>query len=125
VIANLGDDVSAEDIVFGCFLGLAIQFRKVVELFRADTSITKVIGPASENRLWLHLKADVLGADLSVSKFPEVVSRGAQALASAERTDWATCRPTVIEADQGRHHQLQEWHQAIQPTMQSLGALSW
>jgi len=125
LIANLGDDVTAEDIVFGCFLGLAIQFRKVVELFRADASITKVIGPASENRLWLHLKADVLGADLSVSKFPEVVSRGAQALASAERTDWAACRPTVVEADDERHKMLQEWHHAIQPTVRSLGALSW
>ncbi|GAB2627877.1 carbohydrate kinase [Paractinoplanes abujensis] len=125
VIANLSSDVSAEDIVFGCFLGLAIQFRKVVELFRAGTSVTKVIGPASENRLWLHLKADVLGADLSVSKFPEVVSRGAQALASAERTDWAACRPTVVEADPKRHRDLEEWHQGIQPTIQSLGALTW
>jgi len=125
VIANISSDVRAEDIVFGCFLGLAIQFRKVLELFPAKASVIKVIGPVSENRLWLHLKADVLGADLSVSEFPEVVSRGAQALASSELSDWTSCRPTVIEADQARHARLQEWYAGIQPTMESLGKLSW
>jgi sugar (pentulose or hexulose) kinase len=125
VIANISTDVRAEDIVFGCFLGLAIQFRKVLELFPAEAAIIKVIGPASENRLWLHLKADVLGADLSVSKFPEVVSRGAQALASSELSDWTSCRPTVVEADQGRHARLREWYAGIKPAMESLGTLSW
>ena len=125
VIANIRSDVRAEDIVFGCFLGLAIQFRKVLELFPTKASVIKVIGPASENRLWLHLKADMLGADLSVSKFPEVVSRGAQALASSEPSDWNSCRPTVVEADRERHARLQEWSADIQPTMASLGALSW
>ena len=125
VIANLGTDASAEDIVFGCFLGLAIQFRKVLELFRTDATTIKVIGPASENRLWLHLKADVLGADLSVSKFPEVVSRGAQALASADRSCWASCEPADIPADKERHLRLQEWYEGIQPAIRSLGELSW
>jgi sugar (pentulose or hexulose) kinase len=125
VIANLSADVRAEDVVFACFLGLAIQFRKVFELFRAEATTIKVIGPASENQLWLHLKADVLDADLSVSEFPEVVSRGAQALASAESSDWAACQPTVVEADHARHALLQEWREGIQPIVQSLGKLSW
>jgi sugar (pentulose or hexulose) kinase len=125
VIANVGADVGAEDVVFGCFLGLAIQFRRVLELFRAEATTIKVIGPVSENRLWLHLKADVLGADLSVSAFPEVVSRGAQALASAGSSDWAVCQPTVVAADHTRHALLQEWREGIQPIVQSLRKLSW
>jgi len=125
MIANLSSDVSAEDIVFGTFLGLAIQFQKVLELFRADPSIIKVIGPASENPLWLQLKADLLGSDLSVSKFPEVVSRGAQALASAERSDWAACTPRVVEADARRQARLQDWYDAAQPTIHALATVSW
>ena len=50
----------------------------------------KVIGPASRNGLWLQLKADLLGTPLSVSHFPEVVSRGAQALASTTAVRWET-----------------------------------
>ncbi|GAA1594859.1 FGGY-family carbohydrate kinase [Actinoplanes couchii] len=125
IIANLGNDVRAEDIVFGCFLGLAIQFAKVLELFRTDASTIKVIGPASENRLWLHLKADVLGADLSVSKFPEVVSRGAQALASGKASNWESCDPSPVHADAGRHARLQEWRESVRPAVRNLGQLSW
>ncbi|WP_033338778.1 FGGY-family carbohydrate kinase [Catenuloplanes japonicus] len=125
LIANLGSGVRAEDIVFGCFLGLAIQFATVLELFRSDATTIKVIGPASENRLWLHLKADFLGADLSVSTFPEVVSRGAQALASAHTSDWDSCDPWLVEADPGRHAQLREWRESMRPVMRNLGQLSW
>ncbi len=78
VIANLRTDTTDEEIVFGCFLGLALQFQDVFELFRTRPDRVKVIGPASGNPLWLHLKADLLGIPLSASTFPEVVSRGAQ-----------------------------------------------
>lgn len=125
VMANLSADVSAADIVFGTFLGLAVQFQKVLELFPEDPVGIKVIGPASENALWLHLKADVLGTDLSVSAFDEVVSRGAQALASREGTDWAACRPAAFRADHGRHVRLLEWRHEVQPIMRRVGALSW
>jgi sugar (pentulose or hexulose) kinase len=116
---------ASEHVVFGCFLGLANQFRKVLELFRTEATTIEVVGPVSENRLWLHLKADVLDADLSVSAFPEVVSRGAQALASAQSSDWAVLRPPVVAADHARHALLQEWREGIQPIVQSLGKLSW
>lgn len=125
VIANLNTDVGVEDIVFGCFLGLAIQFRKVLELFPEDPDTIKVIGPASKNALWLHLKADVLGTDLSVSQFDEVVSRGAQALASGQHSDWEACQPRDVAADLLRHAQLREWYEDIQPTMDRLAGLSW
>jgi sugar (pentulose or hexulose) kinase len=125
LIANLSGDVRAEDIVFGCFLGLAVQFSTVLELFRTDATTIKVIGPASENRLWLHLKADFLGADLSVSKFPEVVSRGAQALASGQSGSWESCRPTAVRADAVRHAQLRDWRDSVRPVMRDLGHIAW
>ncbi|GGL92645.1 FGGY-family carbohydrate kinase [Micromonospora yangpuensis] len=125
IIANLGNDVRAEDIVFGCFLGLAIQFAKVLELFRTDATTIKVIGPASQNRLWLHLKADILDADLSVSEFPEVVSRGAQALASGRAGNWESCDPAPVLADPARHARLQEWRESVRPVVHNLGQLSW
>jgi len=120
VIANLSSDVQAEDIVLGCFLGLAMQFKMVADLFPDPPASVKVIGPASENYLWLHLKADVLGTDLSVSKFPEVVSRGAQALASADRCDWSGCHPIEIATDQRRHEQIQEWFSLAKPIFERL-----
>lgn len=109
VIAGLASDTSLDEIVFGCFLGLALQFRDVLTLFRAPVSTVKVIGPASVNSLWLQLKADVLGTPLSVSTFPEVVSRGAQALASGATLDWGTCRPRDVFVDDERAAALGEW----------------
>ena len=75
VIAGIASDTSLQDIVFGCFLGMVMQFRDVLDLFRTPVSTVKVIGPASRNDLWLQLKADLLRTPLSVSHFPEVVSR--------------------------------------------------
>ena len=124
-IANLGTDVRAEEIVFGCFLGLAVQFWKVLQLFRAEPNVIKVIGPVSQNPLWLHLKADMLGTDLDVSEFPEVVSRGAQALASHERSDWAACRPRTIAADHSRRDRLRDWYEDSQQAIRELGNLTW
>lgn len=125
VIAGISTDVQAEELVLGCFLGLAFQFSAVLELFRDQPTLIKVIGPASRNSLWLHLKADVLGANLSVSKFPEVVSRGAQALASGLRSEWASCRPTTVAASESRHAQLRQWRSAQEPILSDLRDLRW
>lgn len=124
-ILNLGPETTDEDIVFGCFLGMAVQFRKVLELFPVRPTTMKVIGPASANPLWLHLKADVLANDLSVSAFDEVVSRGAQVLASGGVGSWEDCAPQMVEADEGRHHRLADWHRKIQPSIEHLRGLSW
>ncbi|MGW2093636.1 FGGY-family carbohydrate kinase [Promicromonospora sukumoe] len=109
VIAGLGTDTSLEDIVFGCFAGMALQFQDVLALFPAQAELVKVIGPASRNNLWLQLKADLLGTPLSVSQVPEVVSRGAQALASGEELTWESCRPWTVPVHDGRAALLQEW----------------
>jgi sugar (pentulose or hexulose) kinase len=125
VIANLSSDVRAEDIVYGCFLGMATDFGKVLELFPDTPSVIKVIGPAAGNPLWLHLKADLLNIDLNVSDVDEVVSRGAQALASGERSDWMACRPRAVVANPQRHDQLRDWHARVKPTLERLASYSW
>ena len=109
VIAGITSDTSLEDIVFGCFLGMVMQFRDVLDLFRTPVTTVKVIGPASVNNLWLQLKADVLGTPLSVSHLREVVSSGAQALASKTSLEWQSCRPREVLVDDGRAALLSEW----------------
>jgi sugar (pentulose or hexulose) kinase len=120
LMANLRTDTRREELVFGCFLGMALQYRDVLELFRTEPRRIKVIGPASRNQLWLRLKADLVGSDLSVSGFPEVVSRGAQALASGERCAWETTEPTEMHADPRRHARLGEWREEIRPQWEHL-----
>ena len=109
VIAGLRTDTTTEDIVFGCFLGHGHAVPGRAELFRTPPDRIKVIGPASGNPLWLQLKADLLGTPLSVSQFPEVVSRGAQALASGRRGDWDSCQPEDVLVDDRRNAGLSEW----------------
>ncbi|MEL7974312.1 FGGY family carbohydrate kinase [Isoptericola sp. F-RaC21] len=124
VISGIGTDTSMEDIVFGCFAGMVLQFRDVLELFPVDAKAVKVIGPASRNELWLQLKADLLGAPLSVSHFPEVVSRGAQALASQARLDWEACRPREVPADDRRADDLNQWAAEMRPQWDSLKSVA-
>lgn len=109
VISGISSDTSLEDIVFGCFLGMAMQFRDVLDLFRTPVTKLKVIGPASVNSLWLQLKADLLHTQLSVSALPEVVSSGAQALASHTSLEWESCRPREVLVDEARAAILNEW----------------
>lgn len=109
LISGIGSDTSLEEIVFGTFLGLVLEFQDVLELFEVPSSGVKVIGPASGNALWLQLKADLLGAPLTASRFSEVVSRGAQALASGTRWPWADNEPHAIDPDDGRGRLLAEW----------------
>ncbi|GAA2007070.1 hypothetical protein JL107_03670 [Nakamurella flavida] len=109
VMAGIGSDTAVEDVVLGCFLGLVRQFQDVLTLFRVPVERVKVIGPAARNDLWLQLKADLLGIPLSVAAVPEVVSRGAQALASGTVLDWAGCSPREIAPDGGRTDRLREW----------------
>ena len=113
LIAGLRTDTGTDDIVFGCFLGMVLQFCDVLELFRVPTSKVKVIGPASGNLLWLQLKADLLGAPLAASRFPEVVSRGAQALAAGTTSAWESAGPHDILVDPTRHARLTEWRTDI------------
>ncbi|MFV0252042.1 MAG: FGGY-family carbohydrate kinase [Beutenbergiaceae bacterium] len=109
VISGLGADTSSEELIFGTFLGLAVQLREVLGLFPAQAEEVKVIGPASRNGLWLQLKADLLGMPVQAASLAEVVSRGAQALAADQAVSWQELRPNRIAVDVQRHRQLQEW----------------
>ncbi|MFD4422203.1 L-fuculokinase [Agromyces sp. NPDC058484] len=123
VIAGLRSDTTTQDLVFGFFLGMARQFTDVLELFPAYPERIKVIGPASRNVLWLQLKADLLGTPLSVSGFPEVVSQGAQALASDRSCEWRFCDPADVFVDAGRHALLGEWHEQTREQWEYLKGL--
>lgn len=122
LISGLRPDTRMEDIVLGCFLGMTLQFSEVLELFRVPTERVKVIGPASGNPLWLQLKADLLGTPLAASRFPEVVSRGAQALASREPSSWADTSPHDIDVDPKRHARMTEWRAGIRAQWEHLKA---
>lgn len=122
LISGLRTDTRMEDIVFGCFLGMALQFCEVLELFRVSTERVKVIGPASGNPLWLQLKADVLGTPLVASRFPEVVSRGAQALVSGVAGAWEETGPHNVADDPKRHARLTEWRSDVRAQWEHLKA---
>lgn len=115
LVAGVGDGTTAEDIVLGCFLGLVLQFSDVLELFGTQPEQIKVIGPASSNALWLQLKSDLLGTPLSVSRFPEVVSRGAQALACDAPGTWEGTEPFDIDPRPAAHDRLGAWREGILP----------
>lgn len=109
VISGLGNNSTMEQLVFGTFLGMVAQFRDVLALFDEPVDRVKVIGPASGNMLWLQLKADYLGVPLAVSRFPEVVSRGAQVLASGSPISWYENDVFEIHPNLERHTQLMKW----------------
>jgi len=120
IIAGIGSGTTLDEIVLGTFLGMALQFQDVLALFPERPEAIKVIGPAGRNPLWLQLKADLLGAPLSVSLFPEVVSVGAQALASGQRRSWEQCSPEEVAPDAGRTAVLAAWHDDIRPLWNTL-----
>lgn len=122
LMAGLRTDTRLEEVVLGCFLGLALQLRDVLELFATPSEQVKVIGPASGNPLWLQLKADLLGTPLSASRFGEVVSRGAQAVACDERSSWLASDPSQVRVDPVRHHRLAAWASDVRPLWEHLKA---
>lgn len=122
LVSGLGSGTTAEELVLGCFLGLVLQQSDVLELFPGAARRVKVIGPASGNPLWLQLKADLLGTPLSASRFPEVVSRGAQALASGTTGSWERTEPRDVDVDPRRHARLAEWRDAVRPRWEHLKA---
>ncbi len=120
LMAGIRADTTAEEIVFGTFLGMVRQFRDVLGLFPEAADGVKVIGPAGGNLLWQQLKADLLGVTLSAARVPEIVSRGAQALASGGRYAWADCDPLEVDPDEQRHRELSGWEGETRAAWQHL-----
>lgn len=123
IIAGLRTDSTADDIVFGCFLGMTMQFSDVLDLLPVSADRVKVIGPASGNPLWQQLKADLLGTPLTASRFPEVVSRGAQAIASGTTLTWAQSDPDDVAPHADRHEALTEWTTSVRAQWNHLKGL--
>ena len=124
VVVGLRTDTTADEIILATFVGLAFQYRDVVSLFDATTEQVKVIGPAAKDRLWLQLKADVLGVPHSASTVAEVVSRGAQALASGEDRRWDDWGSVVIRPDRVRHARLAEWFESVRRRWERMKEIS-
>ncbi|ROQ52619.1 sugar (pentulose or hexulose) kinase [Rathayibacter sp. PhB152] len=120
IIAGLRTDTTRDELVLGCFLGMVRQFQDVLSLFPLRPERIKVIGPAGRNPLWLQLKADLLDTTLSVSQFPEVVSLGAQALASGTTARWEDCDPRDVLPDSPRHDLLAQWCERTAPQWEHL-----
>jgi sugar (pentulose or hexulose) kinase len=123
VVHGLAPSTTPDDIVLGTFLGMALQFRDVLALFPERPDHIKVIGPAARNPLWLGLKSDLLGMSLSVSGATEVVSRGAQALASGEAPDGSATDPHDVLPHAARHERLTRWAHDIHPLWERLKAV--
>lgn len=120
LIAGVHSDTSERDLVFATFLGLVMQFADVLDLFGIEPRLVKVIGPASRNKLWMQLKADFLNVSLAASRFPEVVSRGAQLLAMHLTGSWSDLQPFHIEPDAHRHQALASWARRHRPVWNHL-----
>jgi Sugar (pentulose and hexulose) kinases len=122
IVSGIHSRTTTADLVFGTFLGMVLQFADVLELFGVEPSIIKVIGPASRNPLWLQLKADLLNTELSVSQFPEVVSRGAHALANSTHVSWLDTTPRSVMPDHSRHRRLCDWSGHVRKRWEHLKA---
>ncbi len=108
-IAGIQSDTTSLELVLACFLGMVRQFTEVWSLFDRPLERVKVIGPASANPLWSQLKADILGVPVSAAAFPEVVSRGAQALAHGIRLPWSASDPREVRPDPRRTALIAGW----------------
>ena len=118
-VAGIRHDTTADEIVLGCFLGMALQFRDVLELFPEQPGALTVIGPAAENPLWLQLKADLLGTPLRVLSSKEIVSRGAQVLASGGRPALAL-PATELRPEPALGESLGRWASSHRPRWEHL-----
>jgi sugar (pentulose or hexulose) kinase len=123
MITGLRSDTTSADIVLGTFLGLALQFRDVLDLFPERPEHIGVIGPATRNGLWLQLKADLLGVAVRASSRDEVVSRGAQAIASGATIDAAANSPFPVTTDSRRHERLGAWAERNAPVWTAMKEL--
>ncbi len=108
-IAGIQTDTTSLELVLGCFVGMVRQFCEVWTLFDRPLERVKVIGPATSNPLWSQLKADALGVPVSAAEFPEVVSRGAQALAHGIRPPWSASDPREVRPDPRRTASIAAW----------------
>ncbi|QUC03255.1 L-fuculokinase [Atopobium sp. oral taxon 416] len=78
---GMSDTTSREEILFSTHLGVSIEFARLCDCMIKDSGLLddmliKVIGPATNNPLWMQLKADALGIRFVACDVAEAVARG-------------------------------------------------
>lgn len=81
---GITEGTTKEELLLIIFQGLCFELKNLLnsieELTVQKFSEIKVIGSACRNRLWLKLKADILGRDIAAYEIEEAVSKGAAML---------------------------------------------
>ena len=81
---GITEGTTKEELLLIIFQGLCFELKNLLDSIEELTvqkfSEIKVIGAACKNRLWLKLKADILGRDIAAYEIEEAVSKGAAIL---------------------------------------------
>ena len=81
---GITERTTKEEVLLIIFQGLCFELKNLLnsieELTEHKFAEIKVIGAACKNKLWLKLKADILGRDIAVYEIDEAVSKGAAIL---------------------------------------------
>lgn len=87
VLYGMTDQTKKEHILFSVIAGLCFELKGLLEsmerLLQRRFDTIKVTGPASQNPLWLQLKADILGRQMTAFHQDEPVACGAAILGTA------------------------------------------
>ncbi|POT55509.1 carbohydrate kinase [Citrobacter amalonaticus] len=109
---GLGDHLNVDTLIASVSLGLTMEFANCFSCFNVPTtSAMKVIGPATENPLWLQLKADILQRPVEAIAFQEAVSVGALLTACPTLSSPEINVGQRYLPDRVRYHSLQRFQQ--------------
>ncbi|WEV37924.1 FGGY family carbohydrate kinase [Lactobacillus sp. ESL0677] len=84
LIYGLTTETSLEELIFGLFLGLTCEYYIMYSTIFEKNKYhkIKVIGPATQDNLWLQLKADLFGMEVDNIAVDQAVSQGAYSVAT-------------------------------------------
>ncbi|HCN0897755.1 TPA: carbohydrate kinase, partial [Escherichia coli] len=107
---------------------LTMEFANCFACFNVPgTSALKVIGPATQNPLWLQLKADILQRPVEAIAFNEAVSVGALLTAAPDIPPPQVTIAQRLLPNRARYHQLQryqhKWKSWYQLKLQQEGVM--
>ena len=81
---GITESITKEELLLMIFQGLCFELKNLLDSIERLTlhkfREIKVIGAACKNKLWLKLKADILGRDIAAYEIDEAVSKGAAIL---------------------------------------------
>ena len=125
---GLGDTLNIDMLIASVSLGLTMEFANCFACFNVPgTSALKVIGPATQNPLWLQLKADILQRPVEAIAFNEAVSVGALLTAAPDIPPPQVTIAQRLLPNRARYHQLQryqhKWKSWYQLKLQQEGVM--